>query len=409
MATILQAFEPPHGGVPAHVTRLCEGLAERGHRLVVAGPPESQFYPRLEQAGVEVHRLSLEGSIFAARADRAAAASLRHLLDCGGFDLAHAHGMKAGVLLRRLCPPRRIPVVYTPHCFAFISNRYRESLRLRPIRQAVAVGTEWALGRVTAALVCVSEFERREADRFHIARPARRHVIPNGVEVDDSLPADPAMADWRGEGLLFGQVCVLRWEKGMRHVVEAAELLRDDEGAPRLAVVGEGPEREAVGRLIAEAGLTDRVRLFEWSGRVEPHLKALQCYLLPSDSFEALPIGAIEAMACGLPVIASRVGGVPEAVIDGETGLLVPPGDAVALSEAIRTVAADAALRARFAARGKQLARERFSLAGMVDRLEALYAEVAGPSPRGGESVGSRRGALVRRRSRRGRATRPAP
>ena len=375
MATILQAFEPPHGGVPAHVARLAAGLAERGHRVVVAGPLESQIYPGLAEAGIEVRRLPFEGSIFAGGADWRAARGLRRLLAEESVDVAHGHGMKAGALLRTLWP-HRIPVVYTPHCFAFISNRYRSELRLRPLRQAITIGVEWALGRLTAALVCVSEFERREADRLHIARPARRHVIPNGVEVDDSAGADPELLAWRGEGLLFGQVSVLRWEKGMRHVVEAAELLRHAERAPRLAVVGEGPERPAVARMIEERGLSDRVRLFDWSGRVEPHLKALDCYLLPSDSFEALPIGGIEAMACGLPVIASRVGGVPEAVIDGETGLLVPPGDAPALAGAIQTLAADDSLRSRLAAAGRALARERFSLAGMVDRLERLYGEV---------------------------------
>ena len=99
--------------------------------------------------------------------------------------------------------------------------------------------------------------------------------------------------------------------------------------------------RPELARRIADAGVGDRIRLFPFSGSSDPHLAALDALLLPSDVFESLPIGVIEGMAHSLPVIASDLGGVPEMVRNGETGILVPPGDPRPLAEAIRELAAD--------------------------------------------------------------------
>ena len=160
-------------------------------------------------------------------------------------------------------------------------------------------------------------------------------------------------------------------------------------------------------------GIGDRVRVFRFSGRVEPHLLALDGFVLPSHQFEVLSIGTIEAMACGLAVVATRVGGVPEVVADGDSGRLVPPGDPAAIASAISELAADDALRERMGERGREIAAERFRMDRMVDEIEALYLElVAGACAVSAARRHRRhlRGRGLRRRGRHGTRWRsPAP
>jgi glycosyltransferase involved in cell wall biosynthesis len=377
LARILQAFEPPHGGVAEHVRALSLSLRERGHEVAVAGPLESQIYPELESAGIPCERLPFVGTIVAPGPDRRAGSALRRIVSEGRFDAAHAHGVKAGVLLRATGALARLPVLYTPHCFAFISHEHREDLAHPRLRRTAVVNAERALGLITARLVCVSEFERGFADRLHIVPAARRRTIPNGIALDRPATPDPDLVAWRGDGQLFGSVSVLRWEKGLHNLIEVARMLDGTEADIRLAIVGDGPDAPELTRRIADAGVGDRIRLFPFSGSPDPHLAALDGLLLPSDVFESLPIGVIEGMAHSLPVIASDIGGLPELVQTGVDGILVPPGDPARLAEAVRQLAADPDQAAELGRRGRELVESRFRLERMTDELEREYLDVS--------------------------------
>jgi glycosyltransferase involved in cell wall biosynthesis len=378
MARILQAYEGPHGGIANHVRVLAMGLASRGHEVTVAGPLESQAYPDLERAGIRTERLPFTGSITAVREDSRTARALARIIRAGGFDVAHAHGMKAGVVLRSVAAARTIPVLYTPHGFPFIFSEHRDDLRHPRLRRAMAITAERTLGMFTARLICVSEAERGFADKHHIARADHRRVVPNGVAVDRAITPDPALLAWRGDGPLFAALSVLRWEKGLHHLIDAAALLGDAPPGLKLAIAGDGPEREALSERIERAGVGDRIRLFAgFAPRVEERLAAIDGFVLPSDRWEAGPIALIEAMAFELPAIGSRLGGVPELIEDGRSGLLVPAGDPAALAAAIRRLADDRGRASAMGERGRKLAESRFSLDGMIEAVEELYLEVA--------------------------------
>jgi glycosyltransferase involved in cell wall biosynthesis len=196
------------------------------------------------------------------------------------------------------------------------------------------------------------------------------------VAVDLELPPDGTMLAWKGDDVLIGAVSALRAEKGLHRLVEAAGIVLAERSGLKISITGDGPEQQALERQIDDLGLAERVRVFPFSGRMEPHLLALDGFVLPSNQFEVFSIGTAEAMACGLPVIASSVGGVPEVVADGDSGILVPPDDAVAIAEGIAQLAGDEALRANMGARGQAIARERFSLDRMVQEVEAVYLEL---------------------------------
>ncbi len=161
-------------------------------------------------------------------------------------------------------------------------------------------------------------------------------------------------------------------QKGLTYLLDAAALLPD----PMFAVVGDGPERAALEAQVAALGLRDRVRFLGYRSDVPELLAACDVFVLPS-LYEGLPLALLEAMASGVPVVATAIGGVDEAVQDGVSALLVPPADARALGVAIRTLLDDPGLARQLGTTGMAVARRSFSVEPMVRQLTRIYDELA--------------------------------
>jgi len=222
------------------------------------------------------------------------------------------------------------------------------------------------LARRVTAYVAVSAAVARTVEGFLGMAEGSVRVIHNGAE---DVPA-PAGAP-EGPAPVIGAVGRLAPEKGYPVLLEA---LGEVPGC-RLVFVGDGEERAGLEAQAAEQGLADRV---DFAGWVEPPWSSRVGFdvLAMSSHTEGFPLVIVEAMLAGIPVVATRVGGIPEIVIDGETGLLVPPDDAPALADALRRLTGDPPLRRAIAARARALAGERFTAAAMARQFEALYAEL---------------------------------
>lgn len=203
------------------------------------------------------------------------------------------------------------------------------------------------------------------------------HVVHCGVDVErwPRRATDPTHGPLRL--LTVGRLAA---QKSHEVLVDALGLLRDRGIDVQLTIVGEGPSRGAIERRIAVLGLADRVRLVGAVGQdlMGDQFASHDLFCLASVA-EGLPIVLMEAMATGLPVVATRITGVPELVEDGRNGLLVPPGRPDQLADAVERLVGDPGLRARFAAAGKQTVRERFDGRQSVSRLEQLLRDVARP------------------------------
>ena len=245
--------------------------------------------------------------------------------------------------------------------------------------------TERMLLRRIDAVVVISETQKRHLLEREGLAPANLRLIPNGVDLDRFRPRPELRAAAREalglaeSDFAIGIVASLTPEKGHGVLIAAAARLAAGGLPVRLLVAGEGPERPAIEAAIAAAGLAGRATLLGLRRDLERAVcPALDLQALVSHPFrETLPVSILEGMACGLPVVATRVGSVHDLVLDGETGSLVPPGDPAALEGALRALALDPARRAAYGRAGRARAEERFSLERMVGAYASLFERLA--------------------------------
>jgi glycosyltransferase involved in cell wall biosynthesis len=239
-------------------------------------------------------------------------------------------------------------------------------------------GHNLALKAVRAdAVVAISGYARDRLRAIAASRAARIQVIHCGVDLRE-YEAAPGPADRTGP-LRVLTVARLEERKGVETLLRAAARLRDRELDVELTVVGDGPDRERLDRIAAELRLDNAVMMTGAVAEEEVtgYYARADVFCLPS-SAEGVPIVLMEAMASRLPVVATAIAGVRELVADGESGLVVPPGDDEALAEALRRLAEDPALAARLGLNGREAVAREFSLEGSAARLEALFTDVAG-------------------------------
>lgn len=234
------------------------------------------------------------------------------------------------------------------------------------------------LNRLTAPLtdrvICVAQ---KVADfvQAQVGIPSDKLVvIPNGVDVQIFVPsAMTKPADWQPR--IIGNVGRLEPVKGTRFLLEAFAQVADQFPDRRVWLVGDGTERQNLEMQTKQLGVTDQIQFLGTRKDVSELLPQMDIFVLPSH-WEGMPIAVLEAMAAGLPVVATAVGGTTEVVVPGETGLLVPPADPTALAQAMVTLLTDPALCHRFGLAGRKRVEQQFSIEQTVAKTVALYEKL---------------------------------
>jgi glycosyltransferase involved in cell wall biosynthesis len=237
--------------------------------------------------------------------------------------------------------------------------------------------TRYALSRADAVTATGAAL----ADATMRFMPSGRdvHSIPYGVDLERFRPAEGAAPQGRP---VIGTVSRLSREKGLHHLIEAVAS-PELRGIATVRIAGDGPERARLEADVRDRGLEYVVDFAGWLDYedVPAFLQSLDIFVLPS-LFEGFGVAAVEASAAGLPVIASRVQGLPDVVVDGETGILVPPGDGAALARAIRSLLDDP-MRARgLGLAGRSFVSQRYDWSKNAAEMERLYIELAGSTAR---------------------------
>jgi glycosyltransferase involved in cell wall biosynthesis len=347
------------GGASIHVRDLAHAVRERGHDARVFLGGTGPVTEMLVSADVPFTVLRHLGRDINPVRDAQAWSELKHALAGWQPDLISAHTAKAGWLGRAAGRALGIPVIYTPHGLAVGDRLGRVQGHVFTLAERIAA--PWA-----AAIVCVSEAEKQLALQKRISLPDRLTVIQNGVH-DNGLRARPAAEPPR-------IVCVARLEPPKDHQTLFAALRSLLHLQWELVLVGDGPlEAE----LRASAG--ERVRFLGAVPDPSRVLAESQLFVLPSRS-EGFPRSILEAMRAGLPVVASDVGGVREAVEAEVSGLVVPPVSPYALAEALKTLLTQPLKRERMGSAGHLRYQERFRFEAMLSRTLRLYATIVGDS-----------------------------
>lgn len=350
---IVQFITPSQiGGAEVHVLSLAARLLRRGHDVTVICPRGRDLERELRARDLPLWAPRTTGKF-----DPVTLIRLARRLRSWRADVLHTHLSTASLLGSLAARLAGVPAIATVH-----------GLNSKTCFQCAD------------RLIAVSQAVKQHLTAQGVS-PDRIRVIYNGID----LPADvhTPQPDLRqrvapASAVVFGTVGRLGPEKGHRYLLEAAAQLSRRAGLPpvHVLIVGQGREEAPLRALAQRLGIGDRVTFAGFQREVWPYLAIMEVFVLPSLK-EGLSLSALEAMALGKPVVASRVGGTPEVVEDGETGMLVPPSDASALAEALASLVRSPEAMERMGRAGRQRVAERFGAERMASEIEEVYREVA--------------------------------
>lgn len=347
------------GGAAIHVRDMARSLIDHGEQATVLIGGTGEVTEELARHAVPFRSIrSLKRSIYPWH-DTAALIVLIRMLNQLKPDLVSTHTAKAGWLGRMAAAACRIPVIYTPHGWSIENRIGQKSGRVFRVLERVA-------SPLARQIVNVCNAEYALAGRYSIGFPNQHVIVHNGVlDVNRSLLANPSRMPSK-------ILMVARFEapKDQACLLRALANLKDDPWT--MEFVGAGPELESSRRLAIRLGLEHRVNFAGSRVSIPQSLANSQLFVLASRS-EGFPRSILEAMRAALPVVASDVGGVSEAVRPGETGLVVPPSDPASLAHAIRFLIQQPELRVQFGKEGRRRYAENFTFDRTFDKTFQLY------------------------------------
>ena len=352
----------PIGGVQIHIKDLAAAVQARGDDVTVLTGGEGPFIEALRAQGTRTIVLQHLSVPIRPIQDVRAYREIRDAVTRLQPDLLAVHSAKATVLGRLVGRSLGIPVVVTAHGWTFTPG-------FPPLQAAVYRQVERLVGPLARKIIAVSEFDRRLALEARIVAEDRIITVHNGIpDVPAKWWATPSKTPPR-----LIMIARLGAQKDHATLLRALAGLLDSPW--ELDLVGEGPLMGEVKSLAEALGLADRVHFLGQRMDVDQLIAGAQVGLLATN-WEGFPLSILELMRAGLPVVASSVGGIGEAVRDGDTGYLVPRGDVEALRDRIARLLADPALRVRMGASGRARYEQEFTLERSVNNTIAVYQDV---------------------------------
>jgi glycosyltransferase involved in cell wall biosynthesis len=250
-----------------------------------------------------------------------------------------------------------------------------------PARTAVFRGLERKLAQTTTRLVAVSPEVRDDLVGLGVASPEKFSVIRLGINLDERITSGGDTSELRQLFGVSADEFVVGWIGRMTRIKRVPDVLLAfgnllDRGVDaRLCLVGDGPDRDEIEQRAHDLGISRKTLFIGYQRDVAPYYTLFDALVLPSAN-EGTPVVAIESLAAGRPVVATRVGGVPDVVEDGADGLLLDVGDVKGIADALERLARDPALRRRFGEYGRGRTIERYRVQRLVDDIDNLYRQL---------------------------------
>jgi len=358
------------------ITRLLKGGAEAKTIATVRGLDEYEFtvgygaeydqeqVERLEEAGVATKRFPLIRHYNPVTTVPAVLSLAWHLRQ-EEFDIVHTHSTEAGIIGRFAAALAGVPnIVHTVHGVPFADDR-------NDVLNRFVLACERQAAKCTDTVVTNADIIADEYLERGIGTPEQYTTVYSGVDLDAFATAEPA-DDLPGKRPRVVMVGRLAEGKGHGVLLDAVAGMDDFEGS--VCIIGDGPLYDSLSTEVEERGLSETVSLTGFRDDVPSVLAASDVLVLPSFR-EGTPRVITEAMASGLPVIATDIAGIPEQVVDDENGYLVPTGDAAAVHRRLEELLEDSELQEQMGERGLERA-EKFSIDAMVEKLDGVYRKL---------------------------------
>jgi glycosyltransferase involved in cell wall biosynthesis len=348
------------GGQEIRILDESAGMQARGHTLRIAAPMEAPIVAAARKRGLAADAIPV---------NRRTLAGLRGLL-------ATIDAFTPDVIVTHSSTDSWLASLAT-----YFLRRGVAVVRTRHLSTPIAAGmlNRWLYGWVPRRVVTTGEAVRAMLIERLSLDPAHVVSVPTGTDLTRFFPGDRSAARRAlnlPDGPIVGIVATLRSWKGHRFLIRA---LADPRLVNvRLVIVGDGPQDKALRQQVDELGLQARVQFTGQQGDVAPWMRAFDVMALPSTGNEGVPQALMQAMACGIPVVTTPVGAIPELVRDAETGLLVPAGDRSALADAIDRLLGNTLLARRLATAGREFVAAKHSSAAMLDAMEDVLRQAVG-------------------------------
>jgi glycosyltransferase involved in cell wall biosynthesis len=352
------------GGGQQHVLALAERLTARGLNVAVACEARGYLVDELYRGTIPHHAVRLPESPSAR-----GLADLAKVIRACGAQLVHTHGGTAGFYGRFAA--RWVGGIRTVHTYHGIHYLHDRRPRARYLHRAI---DRFLLGW-TDEVICVSKSDKDLALREKLALPDHVSVIYNGIDLArfEMSEAGDTRTGQRNDYFIVGTVGRLHEQKGHIYLLKAAALIHQAHPQARFRIIGDGPLRESLEAQSRALGVNGIVEFLGARDDVPAQLRQFDLFILPS-LWEGLPYVLLEAMAAGLPIVTTDVGGVMEMFADGREGIVVPSRNAHALAAAVVELMGNGARLADLGVNGARVVKERFSLDAMIEQTVDVYS-----------------------------------
>jgi len=367
MRLLLVADSLDVGGAEWHVVNLASALAEQGHRITLACTVEGVLAPLAEHAGISVRPLLHH--LVKRRQSPRYAWKLAKLVRQSQFDLVHAHMYASALASAYALLGTSIPLVITEHSQANWRSHY------------ACRCSQWSYSQARHIIAVSREIRRRLIEQEGV--PSDRisvimNALPPASEQHKSIQPDLPAA--LRNGLLVGVAARLQPEKGVAYFLEAAAHVLQFLPEVHFLVMGDGPQLKELQAYVEQLSVQEHVHFLGFRLDARAIIGLLDVLVVPSLS-EGTPLVTLEAMSAGVPVVASAVGGIPEQLRHQSEGILVPPGDGLALGEAVLHLLQNPTWMQQLGEAGRQRTLSRFSFTTMLQETENVYRATLGWPP----------------------------
>jgi glycosyltransferase involved in cell wall biosynthesis len=369
---VLQVIRPAEGGMKGHLLMLAKGLINAGIHVEVACPENSVIAEAVRAEGLVVHPIDIIGPI-SFQNDITCIKQIKKIILHGKYDLIHFHGSKAGLVGRiaaLLAGHKR--TVLTVHNFVV----YQE---VPLVKRTIFKYGEYLLSHITSKIITVSNALKEDLVKNYGIKEDKIIPIYNGIDFFDYNKVSDKVREKFGLGIntdkpIVGTVARMAPQKGLEYLIKAVPIVLKKCDV-LFVIAGDGPMMSELVEMVKQTGLQDKVLFPGYVKNISRFFACLDIFVIPSIA-EGLSITTIEAMACGLPVVASNVGGLPELVGNEKNGLLVEPRNEAQLAEAITSLLRDSDARKRYGVIGKEAVSQKFTKETMVVNTINVYNEV---------------------------------